>query len=107
MEITARQQEVLDLLDSGKKVREIGEDLGITRNAVYQQIQALKKKGLLKPEYTQTGEIRVPANGLSPLAQPADTAALMRQIDRLTEANAQLASALARLTEPPKRGKNS
>jgi transposase len=36
--------------------REIAEELGITRNAVYQQIQRLRKHGELDPGFTPTGQ---------------------------------------------------
>lgn len=47
-ELTDRQQEVLDLLRPPHNLaaREIGERLGISRNAVYQTINRLKKLGV-------------------------------------------------------------
>lgn len=45
--LTERQQEVLALVKEGVGAREIGLRLGITRNAVYQQINRLKKHGQL------------------------------------------------------------
>jgi len=53
--LTDRQQEVKSRLDKGMGAREIAEDLGITRNAVYQQIQRLRRDGVVPPDYTPTG----------------------------------------------------
>lgn len=35
--------------------REIGKELDISRNAVYQQIQSLRRKGVLEQGYTPSG----------------------------------------------------
>jgi len=69
-EPTDRQAEILALLNEGMKARAIGEKLGISRNAVYQQIQALKRKGMLDAAYTPSGEVRTPAgnDGHAPIA---------------------------------------
>lgn len=76
-ELTTRQAEIKKRLDDGQGAREIAADLGITRNAVYQQIVAMKRKGLLSPEYTPTGEVRTPApmDGPRP-AMPTGTASM-------------------------------
>jgi len=55
MEITASQQAIKDRLDQGKQAREIANELGITRNAVYQQIQRMRRNGVLDADYTPTG----------------------------------------------------
>lgn len=54
--MTERQQQVLELLRPPHNLaaREIGERLGITRNAVYQTINRLKKVGV----WTNGGEAR-------------------------------------------------
>lgn len=52
LELTERQQQVLDLLRQDVGAREIGTRLGITRNAVYQTITRLKKHGVLDEDFT-------------------------------------------------------
>jgi transposase len=54
-QMTARQRAIKQRLDQGMGAREIAEELGITRNAVYQQIQRLRRHGVLEPHYTPTG----------------------------------------------------
>jgi predicted ArsR family transcriptional regulator len=54
--LTDRQQEIKTRLDAGLGAREIAQELGITRNAVYQQISRLRKYGVLEPDYTPTGQ---------------------------------------------------
>lgn len=56
MQLTARQREIKELLDQGMGAREIAKKLGITRNAVYQQIQALRRLGAIAPDFTPTGQ---------------------------------------------------
>ena len=62
--ISPRQQEVLDLLNRGLTVKEIALELGVTRNAIYLQIQKLRQRGALAPGFTATGrsprELRQP-----------------------------------------------
>jgi transposase len=53
--LTERQQEIKTRLDRGMGAREIANDLGITRNAVYQQIQRMRNYGVLDPSFTPTG----------------------------------------------------
>lgn len=50
VELTQRQREIVERLDRGMKAREIGEELGITRNAVYQQITRLRERGVIADE---------------------------------------------------------
>jgi DNA-binding CsgD family transcriptional regulator len=57
--LTPRQAEVAQLLIDKVPAREIAAKLGISRNAVYSQIAAIKKKGLFDPSYTPSGEVRV------------------------------------------------
>lgn len=59
--LTARQEQILELLlgDEHLGAREIAARLGVSRNAVYQQIAALKKKGAIPEGFTPTGEVRV------------------------------------------------
>lgn len=63
-QLTERQAEIKRLLlEEGLTAREAGARLDITRNAVYQVIAALKKKGELPPDFTPSGETRIPAGG--------------------------------------------
>lgn len=96
-EITPRQQEILDLLDKGMKVRAIGEKLGITRNAVYQQIEALKKKGIVERTYTPSGEIRtIPGREhMLPSDTPAHMLSIIESQQRTIEQQAQTCAQLA------------
>src|SRR5437868_1597307 len=54
-QLTDRQRTIKSRLDEGKGARQIAEELGITRNAVYQQIQRLRRDGVVPPDYTPTG----------------------------------------------------
>ena len=54
-QLTDRQREIKDLLTDEMSAREIGDRLGISRNAVYQQIQALRRKGALESGFTPSG----------------------------------------------------
>ena len=55
-ELTKRQQEVLDRLEQGRAVKEIAADIGVSRNAVYQQIERLRRQGALAETYTPSGQ---------------------------------------------------
>lgn len=55
-QLTARQREIKKRLNRGMGAREIAEELGITRNAVYQQIQRMRRSGELDPGFTPTGQ---------------------------------------------------
>lgn len=54
-QLTDRQREIKKRLDKGMGAREIAADLGISRNAVYQQIQRMRRYGELDPGFTPTG----------------------------------------------------
>jgi len=54
LEMSERQQQVFDLLQQDVSARKIGEQLGISRNAVYQTITRLKKMGALPPDFKQS-----------------------------------------------------
>lgn len=45
MALTARQKEIKGLLDQGKTPKEVGQQLGISENAVYQQRRRIKAAG--------------------------------------------------------------
>ncbi len=55
-EMTTRQREIKERLDRGMGAREIANELGITRNAVYQQIQRMRKHGVVERDFTPTGQ---------------------------------------------------
>lgn len=61
-ELTPRQRQIAEAVLAGKPATEIASDLGITRNAVYQQIGKLRKDGVL------------PANGGGTTARPTPRA---------------------------------
>ncbi len=65
--LTPRQQQVKDALSEHKQAREIAEELGISRNAVYQQIQRLRRIGELDFDFTPTG---TPVRERRPQADP-------------------------------------
>lgn len=98
-EPTDRQSEILALLHEGMKARAIGEKLGISRNAVYQQIQALKRKGMLEQTYTPSGEVRTQThNGPYAVAPGMAEHVLLRVIEsqqHTIEAQAQTCARLA------------
>jgi transposase-like protein len=53
---TKRQQEVLERLESGAPVKKIANDLGVTRNAVYQTIDRLRLQGAVPTDFTPSGQ---------------------------------------------------
>lgn len=55
-QLTERQREIKDLLKKGMGAREIATELGITRNAVYQQIQRMRRNGDMDPGFTPSGQ---------------------------------------------------
>jgi biotin operon repressor len=61
--LTKRQREVLERLDQGHPVKKIATDLGVTRAAVYQHIDRLRRHGALAETYTPSGQ---PARALAP-----------------------------------------
>jgi predicted ArsR family transcriptional regulator len=54
--LTKRQREVLERLEQGFGVKEIARDLGVTRNAVYQHVERLRRQGALAESYTPSGQ---------------------------------------------------
>lgn len=96
-DMTERQTQVLEALNAGKAAREIAEDLGISRNAVYAQITALKRKNVLPADWTPTGEVRTPAHLVAGRA-PQDAPAYMDVIKELVDMNRQLVNMLEQRT---------
>ena len=111
--LTERQQQVKDLLDQGIQAREIGERLGISRNAVYQTIARLKKYGVLDESFTPTGEPSPQKRVLTELTKglehtpmpglPTDTRAtgtlVATLVDELARTQQELASIANRLAK--------
>lgn len=55
-ELTKRQQEVLERLGQGQNVKQIATDIGVSRTAVYQHIERLRRHGALAESYTPSGQ---------------------------------------------------
>ena len=54
--LTKRQHEILERLEQGMPVKKIATDLGVSRNAVYLQIERLRGRGVLPRDYTPSGQ---------------------------------------------------
>jgi len=54
--LTKRQHEILERLEQGMPVKHIATDLGVSRNAVYLQIERLRSQGILPATYTPSGQ---------------------------------------------------
>ena len=54
--LTKRQQEVLERLERGQGAKQIATDIGVSRNAVYQHIERLRRRGALAETYTPSGQ---------------------------------------------------
>ena len=54
--LTKRQQEVLERLERGLGAKQIATDIGVSRNAVYQHIERLRRQGALAESYTPSGQ---------------------------------------------------
>ena len=76
--LTKRQQEVLDRLEQGMGAKQIAHDIGVSRNAVYQHIERLRRQGALAQTYTPSGQpprrVDVGAAVLPPATPPRDSA---------------------------------
>jgi DNA-binding CsgD family transcriptional regulator len=71
-ELTKRQQEVLERLQQGQGVKQIATDIGVSRTAVYQHIERLRRQGALAETYTPSGQPprRAELAGGAPVAAP-------------------------------------
>lgn len=65
--LTKRQHEILERLEQGMPVKRIATDLGVSRNAVYLQIERLRGQGTLPATYTPSGQ---PPRSLPPAPMP-------------------------------------
>jgi DNA-binding transcriptional ArsR family regulator len=54
--LTKRQREILERLEQDMPVKKIATDLGVSRNAVYLQIERLRDRGVLPRDYTPSGQ---------------------------------------------------
>jgi DNA-binding transcriptional MocR family regulator len=54
--LTKRQHEILERLEQSMSVKDIATDLGVSRNAVYLQIERLRNRGVLPQGYTPSGQ---------------------------------------------------
>jgi len=55
MDLTERQQQIKARLDNGMGAKEVSQELGISRNAVYQQIQRMRRHGFLPQDIHADG----------------------------------------------------
>lgn len=53
--LTPRQEEILALIKAGRTAREVADELGISRNSVYQSLQRLRRRGALPQGFTPSG----------------------------------------------------
>jgi DNA-binding CsgD family transcriptional regulator len=83
--LTKRQTEVLERLEQGIAVKRIARDLGVTRNAVYQTIERLRRQGALPETYTPSGQPAVGGGELPPGAGAAVSRGLAPRESRLAE----------------------
>ena len=54
--LTKRQREILERLEQDMPVKKIATDLGVSRNAVYLQIERLRERAVLPRDYTPSGQ---------------------------------------------------
>ena len=85
--LTKRQREVLERLEQGYRVKQIARDLGVTRAAVYQHIDRLRRQGALAETYTPSGQRARGASvaagaplGPAPLAPRESVLAKLREL---------------------------
>lgn len=79
-DLTPRQREIKERLEKQMSALEIAEDLEISRNAVYQQIQSLRKKGALPRGYTPSGQAPREALGALALRDDGSEAARLESL---------------------------
>jgi hypothetical protein len=54
--LSKRQREIIERLEQAMPVKQIATDLGVSRNAVYLQIERLKRDGVLPATFTPSGQ---------------------------------------------------
>ncbi len=65
--LTKRQHEILERLEQGIPVKRIATDLGVSRNAIYLQIERLRQQGVLPSTFTPSGQ---PPRSVTPAPVP-------------------------------------
>jgi DNA-binding CsgD family transcriptional regulator len=73
--LTKRQRQVLERLERGETVKRIARDIGISRAAVYQHVERLRRQGAVAETYTPSGQ----PPRRSPDAAPAGMATAPRE----------------------------
>jgi hypothetical protein len=86
-QLTKRQQQVFERLEQGMGAKQIAHDIGISRNAVYQHIERLRRQGALAETYTPSGQpprsLDVGSIALAPGVPPRESAlASLRELSR-------------------------
>jgi DNA-binding CsgD family transcriptional regulator len=88
--LTKRQEQVLERLTEGQAVKKIAKDIGISRAAVYQHIDRLRRQGALAETYTPSGQPprRAPdtVGAALPAAGTAPRDSALADLRRLAEA---------------------
>lgn len=78
-QLTERQQEIKSLIEQGKDANQIGAELGISPNAVYQHLRRMRQAGSVKPKAAAAAAKSTPKSGrksggtspAAPAAKPA------------------------------------
>jgi DNA-binding CsgD family transcriptional regulator len=83
--LTKRQTEVLERLEQGMPVKKIAKDIGVTRAAVYQTIDRLRRAGAVPETYTPSGQPPAGGGELPVAAAVALGAPLAPRESRLAE----------------------
>lgn len=94
-QLTDRQREVKERLERSMSATEIADELGITRNAVYQQINALRRKGALAPTYTPSGQ--PPRGAIQVAASNNDESVVVQLVRQVSQVADELDALAARL----------
>ncbi len=83
--LTKRQQEVLERLERGQGAKQIARDIGVSRAAVYQHIERLRRQGALAETYTPSGQPprRAPDQGAATPAAVAPRDSVLTELRRL------------------------
>jgi transposase len=83
--LTKRQREVLERLEQGFAVQKIAKDLGVTRNAVYQHVERLRRQGALAESYTPSGQPPRRTTEVGSVALASGLAPRESKLERLRE----------------------
>jgi DNA-binding CsgD family transcriptional regulator len=83
--LTKRQTEVLERLEWGFPVKRIANDMGVSRAAVYQTIERMRRSGALPEVYTPSGQPQETGKELAVGSAVASTAPLAPRESRLAD----------------------